>query len=48
LEECAFAAFPPRQIADFISEVLVLGIYSNTGVVLIIPYKDVQNGGKLG
>jgi hypothetical protein len=30
------------------SEVLVLGTYSNTGVVLIIPDKDVQNGDKLG
>jgi tRNA-binding protein len=40
--------FPPRQIADFMSEVLVLGTYSDTGVVLIIPDKDVQNGDKLG
>ncbi|WP_330397042.1 hypothetical protein [Anaerovirgula multivorans] len=27
--------FPPRQIADFMSEVLVLGIYAEQGVVLI-------------
>ncbi len=44
----AVVNFPPRQIADFISEVLVLGTYSNAGVVLIVPDKDVQNGDKLG
>lgn len=40
--------FPPRQIADFMSEVLVLGTYSKDGVVLITPDKDVNNGDKLG
>lgn len=40
--------FPPRQIADFMSEVLVLGTYSEGGVVLIAPDKEVQNGDKLG
>lgn len=40
--------FPPRQIADFLSEVLVLGTYSEQGVVLITPDKTVQNGDKLG
>ena len=39
---------PPRQIADFMSEVLVLGTYSEGGVVLIRPDKAVQNGDKLG
>ena len=29
------------------SEIPVLGIYSNTGVVLIIPDKDAQSGDKL-
>ena len=29
--------FPPRQIATFMSEVLVLGTYSKDGVVLIKP-----------
>ena len=28
--------FPPRQIADFMSEVLVLGVYSKKGVILIM------------
>ena len=40
--------FPPRQIADFMSEVLVLGTYSKDGVVLIKPDKKVENGDKLG
>ncbi len=40
--------FPPRQIADFMSEVLTLGTYSEGGVVLIAPDKPVQNGDRLG
>lgn len=40
--------FPPRQIADFMSEILVLGTYSEGGVVLITPDRPVQNGDKLG
>lgn len=44
----AVVNFPPRQIANFMSEVLVLGIYSKNGVVLITPDKEVQNGDKLG
>ncbi len=40
--------FPPRQIADFFSEVLVLGTYSDQGVVLIKPDMKVNNGDKLG
>lgn len=40
--------FPPRQIADFMSEVLVLGTYSKDGVVLIQPDKTVEKGDKLG
>jgi tRNA-binding protein len=40
--------FPPRQIADFISEVLVLGTYSEQGVVLIQPEQKVKKGDKLG
>ena len=44
----AVVNFPPRQIADFMSEVLVLGTYSEGGVVLITPDKAVQNGDRLG
>ena len=44
----AVVNFPPRQIANFFSEVLVLGTYSEGGVVLITPDKPIQNGDKLG
>lgn len=44
----AVVNFPPRQIADFMSEILVLGTYSEQGVVLITPDKVVKNGDKLG
>ena len=44
----AVVNFPPRQIANFFSEVLVLGTYSEGGVVLITPDKPVQNGDQLG
>lgn len=40
--------FPPRQIADFKSEVLVLGTYSAQGVVLVQPEQYVKKGDKLG
>jgi len=39
--------FPPLQIADFISEVLVLGIYAEDGVVLLNPDQDVEIGNKI-
>lgn len=44
----AVVNFPPRQIADFMSEVLVLGTYSKDGVVLIQPERNVLKGDKLG
>lgn len=44
----AVVNFPPRQIANFMSEVLVLGTYSKDGVVLIVPDKETENGDKLG
>ena len=44
----AVVNFPPRQIADFMSEVLVLGTYSKEGVVLITPDIKVENGDRLG
>lgn len=40
--------FPPRQIADFMSEALVLGIYAEEGVVLITPQRPVKKGDRLG
>lgn len=44
----AVVNFPPRQIADIMSEVLVLGTYSQGGVVLAVPDKPIKNGDKLG
>lgn len=44
----AVVNFPPRQIANFMSEVLVLGTYSEGGVILIGPERQVKNGDKLG
>ena len=44
----AVVNFPPKQVADFMSEVLLLGTYSKDGVVLITPDKKVDNGDKLG
>ena len=40
--------FPPRQIADFMSEVLVLGVYGEEGVILIQPERHAKKGDKLG
>lgn len=40
--------FPERQIANFMSQVLVLGVYTDEGVVLIMPDKKVEKGSKLG
>lgn len=48
MQVLAVVNFPPRQIADFMSEVLVLGMYTDDGVVLIKPEKGVKNGSKLG
>lgn len=40
--------FPPRQIANFISEVLVLGSVDEEGkVTLLKPERAVKNGGKI-
>jgi len=44
----AVVNFPPRQVANFISEVLVLGVYTDDGVVLIQPDRQVPKGSKLG
>jgi len=44
----AVVNFPPRQIATFLSEVLVLGVPDEDGnVVLIEPRSDVPLGGRL-
>ncbi|HEU0015732.1 MAG TPA: tRNA-binding protein [Longimicrobium sp.] len=44
----AVTNFPPRQIADFNSEVLVLGLPDPDGnVVLLSPDQDVPLGGRV-
>ena len=41
--------FPPKQIADFISECLVLGVYNeNNEVILLQPQRLTTNGNKVG
>lgn len=45
----AVVNFPPKQIATFISECLVLGVYTaEKDVVLLQPGQPVQNGWKVG
>ena len=45
----AVVNFPPKQIANFISECLVLGVYDeNNEVVLLNPGHRVANGSKVG
>lgn len=42
---CAILNFKPRQIANFMSECLVLGVYNeNNEVVLLKPFKKIKNG----
>jgi tRNA-binding protein len=49
LQVIAVVNFPPKQIATFISECLVLGIYTEEGsVVLLQPQQRVANGLKIG
>lgn len=45
----AVVNFSPKQIADFISECLVLGVYDeNKDVILLQPQRPVLNGMKIG
>ena len=48
MQVLAVVNFPPMSIGGFISEVLVLGTYSEDGVVLIQPETRVEKGDKLG
>ena len=41
--------FPPKQIADFVSEVLTLGVMEHGGrIVLLQPAKAAEVGGRIG
>ena|ERR1700733_5945898 len=45
----AIVNFPPKQIANFFSECLVLGVYTDKKeVVLLHPDRKVENGWKIG
>jgi len=45
----AIVNFPPKQIANFFSECLVLGIYDESkNVILLQPDRVVSNGLKIG
>ena len=45
----AVVNFPPKKIADFTSECLVLGVYDeNKDVILLQPGMPVTNGMKIG
>lgn len=45
----AVVNFPTKQIANFFSECLVLGVYDqNNQVILLQPDKPVQNGQRIG
>ncbi len=45
----AVVNFPPKQIANFFSECLVLGIYTDKNeVVLLAPDRKVENGWRIG
>ena len=45
----AVTNFPPKQIANFSSECLVLGVYGAANeVILLHPERAVSNGAKIG
>ena len=49
LQVLAVVNFPAKQIANFFSECLVLGVYNqNNDVVLLQPQQKVENGNKVG
>jgi tRNA-binding protein len=49
MQVVAVVNFPPKRIADFLSECLVLGVYTDKKeVVLLGPQQKVVNGWKIG
>lgn len=43
----AVVNFPPKQIANFLSECLVLGVYKDDAVILLSVDDDAENGKKV-
>jgi tRNA-binding protein len=49
MQVVAVINFPPKQIANFFSECLVMGVYNeNNEVVLLQPNIPVKNGSRIG
>jgi tRNA-binding protein len=49
LQVIAVVNFPVKQIANFFSECLVLGVYTKEKeVILLSPLQKVENGAKIG
>lgn len=49
MQVVAVVNFPPKQIANFFSECLVLGVYDPNGnVILLQPERPVENGQRIG
>jgi len=48
LQVIAVVNFPKKQIANFMSECLVLGVVDGDAVTLLNPGKSVKNGLKIG
>lgn len=45
----AVVNFPPKQIANFISECLVMGVYNeNNEIILLAPERNTKNGCQIG
>ena len=49
MQVIAVVNFPPKQIANFFSECLVMGVYNeNNEVILLQPNMSVKNGCRVG
>lgn len=44
----AVVNFPPKQIANFMSECLILGAVENEDVILLQPEQPIKNGLRIG
>lgn len=44
----AIVNFPKKQIANFMSECLVMGAYNENDVIILNPERKVKNGSKVG